>query len=362
MKKLKEINSVSSFKISNNKLFFDSQKQLKIFDYDFISSIAIDDDFQLREVKDSICILSDTNEPNILIYSSLRKNIRLNNTSFLHFCNKNILLYDREIKATIFYDAVANCEIGRIEERLGNKIHCFENFVVANPIFDNTKLVYYSTNTFSNLWQYDLPEGVYNWIDGSGRNTKGEIERIIGVYEGVLWLSLNSGRLLGLSVKDGFLLYNISQPNLYPQGYVFREENKYLWYGRHWQLDTEKGVLFGLTSCYYFELDLNNPNETFAFYDISPTCEQHHIKANMPVLEWSWQGDEVFFGDTDFKNQPSHVGIFNRKTRQITWTSRELGEDGIFKGINKVEYQDNRLYVLDRASTLHIFERDSPTN
>jgi hypothetical protein len=73
----------------------------------------------------------------------------------------------------------------------------------------------------------------------------------------------------------------------------------------------------------------------------------------------TWLQDEIIFREWSFAQDPSYVGIFNRKTRQITWTSRELGEEGVFKGISKVEYQDNKLYVLDRASTLHIFERES---
>lgn len=213
-------------------------------------------------------------------------------------------------------------------------------------------------HTGSPLWQYTLLEEIYDWTDGGGYEHKGEIERIIGVYKGVLWVSLNSGRLLGLSVEGGLLLYNISQPNIYPNGYIFREENKYLWYGRHWQFDAEKGVLFGLTSCYYFELTLSNPSNTFVLYDISASCEQYSIKANMPVLEWSWQGDEIFFGDTDF-NRPAQVGIFNRQTKQITWTSQELGTQGIFNGVRKLDYAIDRLYVLDGENTLHIFERET---
>jgi hypothetical protein len=265
------------------------------------------------------------------------------------------LLTNKSVPQTLLFDIEKKEVIWKIDKYFSFQI--FENELLIDT--EKNKIIRYDFHTGDPLWQYTLLEGKYDWEDGGGYAHKGEVERIIGIHESILWVSLNSGRLLGLSIENGKLHFNISQPNQYPNAYVFREENKYLWYGRHWQLDTEKGVLFGLTSCYYFELDFNNPNETFALYDISAICEQHHIKANMAVLEWSWQGDEIFFGDTDFDKGPSYIGIFNRKTREITWTSRELGEDGVFKGINKIDYQDNRLYVLDRASTLHIFE-ESP--
>lgn len=355
MRKVKEFNKVSFYKNEQSGIFLQGNGKIGLLNrnLDFEYELLNLNDYQI--VGHSKSYLVATNFELTKFFKDGKEILCLSNYGYISNMEDLFLVEDYEsgniLSFNLGYESIL---FEPTEIKQWGQVLWKKNVYVRTK----NKLTSYSLSDFNPLWQYDLPES-YNWSDGGGYAHKGEVERIIGVYDGVLWFSLNSGRLLGLATEHGKLLYAISQPVIYPDGYVFREENKYLWYGRHWQLDTENGVLFGLTSCYYFELDLKSPNETFALYDVSVSCEQHSIKANMPVLEWSWQGDEIFFGDTDFRNQPSYVGIFNRQTRQITWTSRELGEEGTFKGINKVEYQDNRLYVLDRTSTLHIFERDS---
>ncbi|WP_428654248.1 hypothetical protein [Runella sp.] len=355
MKKIREFNQISFFKNEPSGLFIQG-REINSFlndDFDEIFTLPTLLDYQVVDCRDYYLIT--TNFEYTKIYREGDEVLKLYNYGYLLNHENVFLLENYETNVIQLFDIKSNIFSPTYIKKWGQPFWGTSLFIKEKKV-----LVSYSLTDFSPLWQYELPESLYNWTDGGGYAHKGEIERIIGIYEEILWVSLNSGRLLGINAGTGVLLYNISQPNQYPEGYVFREETKYLWYGRHWQLDSQKGILFGLTSCYYFELDLNKPNETFALYDISATCEQHRIKANMPVLEWSWQGDEIFFGETDFGKGASYAGIFNRQIRQITWTSRELGEEGVFKGINKIEYQANRLYVLDRAGTLHIFERDSP--
>ena len=288
-----------------------------------------------------------------MVYLNFQEVVRLQNTSFLSYCHKNILLYDREMKATLFYDSDTNSKVGRIGERLGNKIHCFRNIVIANSIFDNTTLTCYSKETYGHLWHYTLPAGEYSQGSNYSPVVSKEVTNILGVYAGIVWIVSDMGHLIGLETETGDCKYHlktpINQPAEWGNWEVFTPAKKSYF-------DAEKGTIFGLDHVHYWECDLNNPTESYLHFDISGTRKEKNI---IPDFKGNWVGDEIFFGQNSFAQDATYVGIFNCKTRQITWTSRELGEEGVFKGISKVEYQDNRLYVLDRASTLHIFE-DSP--
>lgn len=217
---------------------------------------------------------------------------------------------------------------------------------------EKNKLVRYDFHTGLPLWQYALPEGVYSQGSNYPPAVSKEIASILGVYANTLWIVSDMGHLIGIESETGECKYHLKTPINLPAEWenweVFINAKKSF-------IDTEKGIIFGLDYPNYWECDLNNPAQTYLLYNISATSQEHNIT---PDFQGNWLGDEVFFGQNSFAKDPTYIGIFNRKTRQITWTSRELGEEGIFKGIQKIEYQDNRLYVLDRASTLHIFERE----
>lgn len=216
------------------------------------------------------------------------------------------------------------------------------------------KVTSYSLPDFPPLWQYELGKAEYSQGSNYPPAVSKEIASILGVYANTLWIVSDMGHLIGIESETGKCKYHLKTPINLPAEWgnweVFINAKKSF-------IDTDKGILFGLDYPNYWECDLNNPTQTYLLYNISVTSQEHNI---VPDFQGNWLGDEIFFGQNSFAQDPSHVGIFNRKTKQITWTSRELGEEGVFKGINKIEYADGRLYVLDRASTLYIFERESP--
>lgn len=212
------------------------------------------------------------------------------------------------------------------------------------------------------LWKYTIPENQYDWynlgsvyISERSVPIKAEIKRILGVYNEVVWIALNSGRLLGLDIYTGNLQHDLAVPTNFFA--YFSEEFNQFDSAADSLLDEKRGVIFGLGLTYYWEVNLVNPESEYILHDISEQRNKKLIGGGGIAQELVWKDEEIFFYEWSFAQDPSYVGIFNRNTRVITWTSRELGDEGIFKGVKKVDYCDNRLYVLDGAKTLHIFER-----
>jgi len=224
------------------------------------------------------------------------------------------------------------------------------------------KIVCFNFSSGLPLWHYFIPSGVYDWVDGSGRTHQGEILKFIGVYDDILWIVLNSGRLLGLSKENGSFIYDLCHPNLYP--FTWSETNKIEGvniYNYYTQLDEKQGKLFGLSNIWYWEINLKSFQRSFEIIDISATLHENGIeRADAPVdYGWSFEGDEIYFGFTGRSLLKNNIGIFNRRSQKVTW-SQKVGYEGEYHPIlSKIEFESNRLYVLDGENTLHIFEKEN---
>lgn len=262
-----------------------------------------------------------------------------------------------ETKLTVFKDSLSRNVIGEIPE--SSTIFFVKNNKYFRKNFKNNFVEAFLFPEGKLLWQYSKFSD-FNWMqksiyeDEPEEERQAEVEKFVGIYKDVLWLVLNSGRLLGLDVSTGELRYNLEKPINYD------EENTLFLSAIASTIDTEKGILFGIKYTSYFEINLESPETSYIHYDISETCKINSLEADYPSNDLVWEGDEIFIGKNElhYEKYPCYVGVFNRKNKEIIWSSKELGEMGNFKGISKLDYAANKLYVLDRESTLHIFEKE----
>lgn len=353
MKKLIALKDISSFDVQGNLIAVTESKSIiHLFDKSFktIFTNNIGEDLQEIKISDGYIWTNTSAEGKGVLYQNGRVSI----------CD----FYITTIRGNFFYIS-QNGEDQKLQvpDRIVWVI--FDELFTyllsdAHLVYKKNKyeLVLLDDSTGQALWVFNLPETKYDWeTKGAyGRAHKGEISKIIGENSGIIWIALNSGRLLGITSSSGEKNYELLFPNISSED--FSNDQGVFLYGLHTKLDKKRCVLFGMVFHYYWETDLRDPENTYICYDISKTCLEHGINFNN--LQYQCHvSDEIFFAQNEFAQDPSYVGIFNRDTREVIWTSRELGEEGIFKGVRKVEYSEGRLYVLDRAQTLHVFERGS---
>lgn len=346
MKKTNEIKAVSFFEISNGFVYFKKDTSFNVIS-DGVSKILFEHDNIYRVIfwESEYILLDDLNNP--ICYSNSNFFLEIQKKSGLRLSKilGNFIVY--YVKKPVFMCGLF--DIIRQEFNESNKNH-FEYYFQSN-FYSTLDHKVTALNKSTPLWQYELPKIEYSLGSNYPPAVSKEIATILGIYADILWIVSDMGHLMGLDTQTGECKYHLKTPinlsEIWAGWEVFIPAKRSF-------IDTEKGIIFGLDHVHYWECDLNNPTETYFHFDISDTNAKNNI---VPDLLGNWQNEEIYFGQNSFAQDATHVGIFNRKTRQITWTSRGLGEDGIFKGISKIEYQNNRLYVLDRASTLHIFER-----
>jgi hypothetical protein len=219
--------------------------------------------------------------------------------------------------------------------------------------------------TGKSVWNKSF-DNAYLWHTKSIYENAGEILHdplvinLIGVHENIFWIVLDSGRLVGLDLHTGEIIYNLMHPVKYPAIYNkdLNSDNNILFHKT--QLDVEGGMLFGLNQQYYWEIDLTDPVKSFELFDISDECARNKIHPDMPGYEWPVGKVEIYFAEirsSERNSERNSVGLFNRKTRKIEWAAR-IGEKGQYAPIvHKMDCYDNLFYAQDGNATLHVFQK-----
>ena len=225
---------------------------------------------------------------------------------------------------------------------------------------DSEMLALYDNDTGNELWKvadfsaFDYETKVF--VDEPPEQHKAAINRIIGVYNDVVWITLNSGRLLGYNVIDGKLLYNITFPNFYYQGYKLQKLAQSGFWGGYTQLDEQQGMLFGLLRDEYWEIDLNDPENTFILYSLKESARHFDLTADGNMFQ-PFTNNEIFFYMLYPKTNA--FGVFDRNLKEIVWAAPVEKSSRGFPSIRKMEYENERLYLLTDNGKIIIYEKET---
>ena len=209
------------------------------------------------------------------------------------------------------------------------------------------------------LWQYSVAElGKRKWVNGSETiKEEGQVSKIIGIMGEVLVVVITGGgdrdrartQLIGLHTQtgelcwllDGFEHEGITYPHLPTTATLMP--------------DAQNEFLVGFQNRYFIEIDPQVGKVTRC-RKIDNQCQVHNLATIMD--SFSLQGDHLYFRTSvsSMGGFPTAIGAFNYKTEEIEWL--HVFEEGKFIPINQPKVEGNRVYALDSANTLHIFERE----
>ena len=349
----KIISLIFGFRFLENLLFIEEREQFRILnsDFDEIYKLTELSGFQVISNANDYLVFTDFNE--IKIFKGNKIIFTIKNFSYISSNSCMFILRSNQTTEVVFFNINTGFFL-KTSINIWGVSFTNNSFFFTIPSLSN-KLDCYFLETGDLLWEFQLSEASYPQGE-YGLAYEKNIVSVLGEYEGIVWVVTYLGHLIGLSTATGEVKHHLTVPNNIPtswgdwQVYVRARKSA---------IDHERGLIFGIDNTDYWECDLSNPEESYTYYDIEATCKEHNIVAKLAGYHPIWDKDELFFGQQEFGKNPSFVGIFNRSTKQITWTSHEVGEVGTFQGLSKIDYTSGRLYVLDATSTLHIFERES---
>ena len=211
----------------------------------------------------------------------------------------------------------------------GNMILTINKTIISYPCHSNTI-----------FWQADL-SSLCEYVDIFNKHQLGNIEEIIGIHQGIIWVSITNNTLLGLNEHTGEIqfkireLHGIDRLIDYKNAILDIRNNKIL-------------ILFTNSYC-----KISCTTGVVDFFDLTDEYKQHDIfSCAIPRI---FDGENIYFIDSA-NPRGEKVVMYNISSKKIIW--KHIFENDPQLILQEVQYSDNRLYVRDNYKRLHVFHKE----
>ncbi|NBB32049.1 hypothetical protein [Cellulophaga sp. BC115SP] len=206
---------------------------------------------------------------------------------------------------------------------------------------NNTKSIFRSHNTLKSL---SLLTGEYEWELDLG--AYGEIDKIIGVCNEILWVGVGSKMLIGIDIKYGKIMHVIDKPS----HFAYQSGAFNYFRGHDGQIDEKAKKLVGFEFDTYYELDLVTME--FTYWIFREEAKAMKIEARYASQNIHTEDFIYFIDKLNFK-----IGIFDRKNKTIK-EAYVFPENSCTGFLNDLQVTNDKMYVLDTGGTLHILKKE----
>lgn len=357
MKPIRTFDRVFDFFVTGQVLILASARNVIVrHDGNEICALKRFPDFAITNYTNGFLFVHESEGTTLIINQAGETVWRKENIAVNHLDGTTIIYFDRKGKQTVYENIGLKKVTGTLDKRLGFVNYKGEGYFIST-LYLNYQSIVCLDDKSNIIWQYEVPQS-YAWVDDSATENQANVERVIGVWKDIVWLSLNSGRLIGLNVISGKTEFDLVQPST-STGNFKRAANSFLMFGLYSTLDINREVLFGLRGRYYWEIDLQNPVGKFEMYDITESMEHFGITTiGMGEYVWPWLDDHVYFCQQELGDDASNFGVFDRKSKQVTWSSATDADIKPLPGIAQMAASGGRLYVLDRHQVLGVYDTE----
>lgn len=211
-----------------------------------------------------------------------------------------------------------------------------------------------NNNEIYDIWKFRFKDAMENTIFKSD-NLDYKLERFLGITNGIIWISFDSERILGMDINSGkvfFDLHDILNVHYTSNGNRIKFNLKdYL------VIDHERNLLIGLVGKSYFEVSFENGKPLIKNVDFSEELakfqpfffDQNQI-GYLPICNGRLVGVDKMNGKICL--------IDLNKLRIIFFYDLEIKEISSGKIISSVWLSNNQIYITDLMNTLTIIKFD----
>jgi hypothetical protein len=322
----------------------------------FTFQLSLYEGISMAEFKDGLIILSSYVPDvykSIIVDISSGQIIEYENLVF-HKMTKSFIAFN-QYRGTnmVILNRTDFTEKIMISRRSGNRTLIHEDWfltTITRVLTDNKGVFCQNLKSLdSTNWEYEIPktyERKYYSVVKRQEDIKiPSVDKILGVYENLVWLVLNTGQFIALDLQTGHEVHSFWRATT-GWNAPFDDSMGFNFLNCYSELDPDKGIIFGFRSHYYWEIDLKDPSTQFIVYDWELDAKHHNI-LNSASLGYYWEGDYIYFYETE---RSKKLGIFSRSRRSLVWSSKLEEIKGTFQ---KILYYQGQILILDSGSQLH---------
>ncbi|MEZ5055532.1 MAG: hypothetical protein R2879_00700 [Saprospiraceae bacterium] len=206
------------------------------------------------------------------------------------------------------------------------------------------------------LWEFNFESLPNYYSPHFEKYVIDDVNRWVGAHNQILWIELNSSKLIGLDINTGALKYEIFEPKYIGKDADGREMIFNL--GSVLNLDSENGLLIGLRDSFYLEYDLNSNSPFLKKIDLkNQFIDFHPFAFDMKDIGFLQFNNSFILG---YDKMEGKFCVFDRETKNIN--SKVKLDFGDRKGggakILSSLICENYVFIGDCFGTIRIFKNE----
>jgi hypothetical protein len=204
-------------------------------------------------------------------------------------------------------------------------------------------------STGEEVWRFD--DFLNLGADNFGQEKIEEVDQILGVANGLLWLKIRFGRILGLDPLTGKCIKAITPGDVDITDFE-RSEGEFD--GPPWNSPLflgEESKIVSLSYSRYAEIDLTAEKPVWICFDVKQEFDKNGLYSGGHKTTHQHY---VYFSES----MSGVLGAFDRSSKKIGWHD-DLKKHNEGAGMAfEIKATDSGLYVQDNKQNLYVYERD----
>lgn len=213
------------------------------------------------------------------------------------------------------------------------------------------------TATAQPLWQFDLST-LGEYVNDSGEKFKYEVEKFIGLVGNSLLVLLRQKEILVIDIETGDITQRMKTVDSFLGETIIESvsPHKLPFFITLYFLREDRGVVYALFLDALFEIRREGDSFKTRVFGLKSEMEKHDINPRQIGRNTFYFEDKIYFLEQEF----GRFGILNVENKKIEYVSDaiEINGQGIgFDKLKEIQATTDKVYVLDKTNTLHIFEK-----
>ena len=345
------LKGVGDWEVLHGRLSFVQERTVKC--YPDTSVVDLGDYWGVKFYDDFFHVFTNRSFNTLFDYQGNKIN-EYEKRNFYHFLSQDsYIYYDRTRKQTLMGDQAI------FEGKIGSSLRTPNALVFER----NHNIYKLDLEHLTTSWMFSLEEmGRFQKEDGT--ESSYQVKQLLGVYNGLLWVFLNSNEFIALNMADGTKVQHtksIAKKHMTGSTDAFMDgENEYVFYDTEYILDTEHAEILGLKSDRLFRIELDSDPSTAKVYGLKDSMQAFGLDIHDTDRRSVRRNDKLYF------ISGLVIGVIDLTVNAIVHVSQRIAvestEDAWAK-LKRVEVDGQKLYVSTSNNNLHIFniEEDNVT-